>query len=96
MVSRPRRGAEGDLQSVVDAPGQLLQVAIRGLHDQTRHKQVREHAMDVQAALLAGWRRAEDTNDRYLLHRRATKVREADVEVFERAGEVVVYDDDPT
>ena len=96
MDDAPRRCPQGHLEGVVNAPRQLMKIAIRGIRHQTRHKKVREGAMDVHTRLLTARRGAKHAQDGHLLQGRRTEVRETNVEAFQRSREVVVYLDDTT
>ena len=61
MVDATRGCPEGHLEGVVNAPSQLLEVAVCGICRQTWHNQVREGAVDVHTSLLATWSGAKYT-----------------------------------
>ena len=68
MVGTPGGCSEGHLECMVDAPSQLLEIAVGGIQYQAWYKKVRKHTVNVETALLSGWGSTKDANNGYLLY----------------------------
>ena len=79
------------LQGVVNAPTQLVQVTLLGVSGRTGHKQIRKSTMDVETSLLTAGSGSKYTNHWNFVNGTGSKLRVANVQVFDWRRHVVVY-----